>query len=67
MWTASVSKPWEPHQFRRSCATLMLESGVEFSVVSKGILNHKNPATTMQHYRMVRSSEVADALRGLPY
>jgi site-specific recombinase XerD len=40
---AGVSKPWEPHQFRRSCATLMLEAGIEFSVVSKGILNHKNP------------------------
>lgn len=64
---ASVSKPWEPHQFRRSCATLMLEAGVEFSVVSKGILAHSSPETTMRHYRQVRRTEVADALRGLPY
>jgi integrase len=64
---AGVSKPWEPHQFRRSCATLLLESGVEFSVVSKGVLAHASPETTMRHYRQVRRSEVADALRGLPY
>jgi integrase/recombinase XerD len=64
---AGVPKPWEPHQFRRSCATLLLEAGVEFSVVSKGILNHSSPATTMKHYRQIRRSEVADALRGLPY
>ena len=64
---AAVPKPWEPHQFRRSCATLLLEAGVEFSVVSKGVLNHANPQTTMRHYRQVRHTEVADALRGLPY
>ncbi len=64
---AAVSKPWTPHQFRRSCATLLLESGVEFSVVSKGVLAHASPETTMRPYRQVRRSEVSDALRGLPY
>ena len=64
---AAVSKPWTPHQFRRSCATLLLESGVEFSVVSRGVLAHASPETTMRHYRQVRRSEVSDALRGLPY
>lgn len=55
------------HEFRRSAITNMLHAGVPFDVVSRDIAGHKNPQTTMRHYRGSESERVREALRGLPY
>jgi integrase len=55
------------HEFRRSCITNLLHAGVAFDVVSRDIAGHKNPQTTMRHYRGSESARVREALRGLPY
>jgi integrase len=55
------------HEFRRSCITNMSMAGVDLAVISKGVANHASPATTLRHYRTVHRTEVARALRSLPY
>jgi integrase len=55
------------HEFRRSCITNLLEAGVPFDVVSRDIAQHKNPQTTMRHYRGHAGQRAAQALKGLPY
>jgi integrase/recombinase XerD len=55
------------HEFRRSCITNLLEAGVPFDVVSRDIANHKNPQTTMRHYRGTAGRRAIQALKGLPY
>jgi integrase len=55
------------HEFRRSCITNLLHSGVAFDVVSRDVAGHASPVTTMRHYRGSESARVRDALRGLPY
>jgi integrase len=55
------------HEFRRSCITNLLHAGVPFDVVSRDVAGHKNPATTMRHYRGSQSARVREAMRGLPY
>ncbi len=56
-----------PHEFRRSCITNLLRAGVEFTVVSKGVAGHSNPATTLRHYRGITNAEVGTALDRLAY
>lgn len=52
------------HQFRRSLATKLLsDPNVPFKVVSKDVLNHSNPATTLRHYAGGDYDQVASALR----
>ena len=53
------------HEFRRSCITNALMRGEKLEVVSRGIANHSNPATTIRHYRQIPEIEVAKALKGL--
>lgn len=55
------------HEFRRSAITNLLHAGVPFDVVSRDIPGHKNPTTTMRHYRGSQSARVREAMRGLPY
>jgi integrase len=56
------------HEFRRSLATMLLnDPNVSFLAVSKGILNHKNPETTMSCYAGAHSDEVGRALRGVGF
>jgi integrase/recombinase XerD len=62
---AQVSRPWTPHQFRRSCATIMFDRGVDITLISKDVLNHANINTTVRHYRMVSREAVQAALSGL--
>jgi integrase len=53
------------HEFRRSLATHLLSNGTNFALVSKGILNHKNPQTTLKHYTGRDHDAVAQALSNL--
>ncbi|MNF77808.1 Tyrosine recombinase XerC [compost metagenome] len=39
-----------PHLFKASCITFLLESGVKLELVSKYIAHHENVATTISHY-----------------
>jgi integrase len=55
------------HEFRRSCITNLLHAGIAFDVVSRDIAGHKNPQTTMRHYRGSESARVREALGSLPY
>lgn len=52
------------HEFRRSLATQLLsDPNVPFKVVSKDVLNHANPVTTLKHYAGGDFDQVAAALR----
>jgi hypothetical protein len=53
------------HEFRRSCITNALMRGEKLEVVSRGIANHSNPATTVRHYRQIPEIVVAKAVKGL--
>ena len=39
-----------PHLFKASCITYLLESGVKLELVSKFVAHHENVSTTIQHY-----------------
>jgi integrase len=39
-----------PHLFKASCVTYLLESGVPLELVSKFVAHHENVATTIAHY-----------------
>lgn len=39
-----------PHLFKASCITHLLESGIKLELVSKYIAHHENVATTIAHY-----------------
>ncbi|MED1863223.1 site-specific integrase [Fictibacillus nanhaiensis] len=39
-----------PHLFKASCITYLLESGVPLELVSKFVAHHENVATTIAHY-----------------
>ncbi|AKO91906.1 recombinase [Priestia filamentosa] len=39
-----------PHLFKASCVTYLLETGVKLELVSKYIAHHENVATTISHY-----------------
>lgn len=39
-----------PHLFKASCVTYLLESGVKLELVSKYVAHHENVATTIAHY-----------------
>jgi integrase/recombinase XerD len=55
------------HEFRRSCITNLLHAGAPFDLVSRDVAGHKNPQTTMRHYRGSESARVREAMKGLPY
>jgi integrase len=55
------------HEFRRSAITNLSNAGVDFSLVSKSIAGHRNPQTTLRHYRVVRPEQVKRAYRYLDY
>lgn len=39
-----------PHLFKASCVTYLLEQGVKLELVSKYVAHHQNVATTISHY-----------------
>ena len=39
-----------PHLFKASCVTYLLESGVKLELVSKYVAHHNDVSTTIQHY-----------------
>lgn len=39
-----------PHLFKASCITFLLESGIKLELVSKYVAHHENVATTIAHY-----------------
>jgi integrase len=49
------------HELRRSAITNLLHAGVAFDLVSRDIAGHKNPQTTMRHYRGSESARVREA------
>lgn len=49
------------HDLRRSCATLLLESGAKLHVISK-LLGHSSMSVTAQRYAHLQVGEVKDAL-----
>jgi integrase len=56
------------HEFRRSLATALLnDPNVPFLVVSRDLLNHKNPETTMSCYAGRHAEQVGRALRGVGF
>ena len=52
------------HGGRRSCGSVLLNMGVDVYTISK-ILDHKDLATTLQHYAKLDSSKRRDALNQL--
>jgi integrase len=52
------------HDLRHSCATLLLESGVDLKVVS-ALLGHSQLSVTADYYAHVRQALAADAIRRL--
>jgi integrase len=56
------------HEFRRSLATELLnDPDVPFLVVSRDVLNHKNPETTMSCYAGRHADAVGLALKGVGF
>jgi integrase len=45
-----LSRRINPHLFKASCVTYLLESGVPLEIVSKYVAHHENVATTIAHY-----------------
>jgi integrase len=45
-----LSRRINPHLFKASCITHLLESGIKLELVSKYIAHHENVATTIAHY-----------------
>lgn len=39
-----------PHLFKASCVTYLLEQGVDLALVSKYIAHHNDVSTTIKHY-----------------
>jgi integrase len=39
-----------PHLYKASCITMLLESGIKLELVSKYVAHHENVATTIAHY-----------------
>ena len=39
-----------PHLFKASCITYLLEQGIKLELVSKHVAHHENVATTIAHY-----------------
>jgi integrase len=50
------------HDLRRSCASMMIEAGVDLYVVSK-LLGHSSVQVTQQRYAWMQTERVADGLR----
>jgi len=48
--TDILSRRINPHLFKASCITYLLESGVPLELVSKYIAHHENVSTTIAHY-----------------
>lgn len=61
---AELSTEYGPHSLRHTCATELLEQGVDLRVVQE-ILRHRNIAMT-QRYTEVRAGPKAAAMRRLP-
>lgn len=60
--------PWRGcHEFRRSLATTLLQSGEPLHKVSRLVLGHADIATTVRHYAGAEDDDVAGMLRRLPY
>jgi integrase len=45
-----LSRRINPHLFKASCITYLLEQGVPLEIVSKYVAHHENVATTIAHY-----------------
>ncbi|PGZ96944.1 recombinase [Bacillus pseudomycoides] len=45
-----LSRRINPHLFKASCITYLLESGVKLELVSKYVAHHENVSTTISHY-----------------
>ena len=58
----AAEMPWVTfHDLRRSCATLMLQAGVDMPTVSK-LLGHSSLVVTSQRYAHTQTKQVADGL-----
>lgn len=53
-----------PHLFKASCITHLLESGVKLELVSKFVAHHENVATTIAHYDLRDFGEEKSSIFG---
>ncbi|MEW5569591.1 tyrosine-type recombinase/integrase [Rossellomorea marisflavi] len=53
-----------PHLFKASCITHLLESGVKLELVSKFVAHHENVATTIAHYDLRDFGEEKNSIFG---
>ena len=59
----AAGMPWATfHDLRRSCATLMIQAGVDLYTVSK-VLGHSTPAVTAKRYAHLQIGQQAEALK----
>lgn len=53
-----------PHLFKASCVTFLLESGVKLELVSRYIAHHNDVSTTIQHYDLRDFEEEKNGIFG---
>jgi integrase len=53
-----------PHLFKASCVTHLLESGIKLELVSKYVAHHENVATTIAHYDLRDFEEEKNSIFG---
>lgn len=53
-----------PHLFKASCVTYLLEQGVKLELVSKYVAHHENVATTIAHYDLRDFEEEKNGIFG---
>jgi integrase len=52
-----------PHLFKASCITYLLEEGNDMKIVSKHVAHHKDISTTQKHYDLRDDSEAKDSIK----
>lgn len=53
-----------PHLFKASCITYLLEQGIKLELVSKYVAHHENVATTISHYDLRDFEEEKNSIFG---
>jgi integrase len=59
-----LSRRINPHLFKASCITHLLESGIKLELVSKYVAHHENVATTIAHYDLRDFEEEKNTIFG---